>query len=110
VPEAAVKKALDALSGAVIEQRTPIRVAHRRADLVRKRKVGTAQLISFTAETHCAVIKIKCDAGLYVKELISGDSGRTKPSLSALIGVDAEVSDLDVLDVDLSIHVPDFNV
>jgi tRNA pseudouridine synthase 10 len=112
VPEAAVKKALDALSGAMIEQRTPIRVAHRRADLVRKRKVVTAQLISFTAtaETHCAVIKIKCDAGLYVKELISGDDGRTNPNLSALLGVEAEVSDLDVLDVDLSFHVLGSNV
>jgi tRNA pseudouridine synthase 10 len=110
VSEAAMKNALDSLSGAVIEQRTPTRVAHRRADLVRRRKVTTAQLASFTAEAHCAVITLKCDAGLYVKELVSGDAGRTKPSLSALLGLEAEVSDLDVLDVDLNMPVPDFKL
>ncbi len=110
VPEAAVKNALDALSGAVIEQRTPMRVVHRRADLVRKRKVATARLVSFTAEAHRLVMELKCDAGLYIKELISGDKGRTNPSLSALLGVEAEVTELDVLDVDLDIPVADFKL
>ncbi|MHC1600631.1 MAG: tRNA pseudouridine(54/55) synthase Pus10, partial [Candidatus Methanospirareceae archaeon] len=110
VLETAVKIALDALCGAVIEQRTPTRVVHRRADLVRKRKVAAARLVSFRTEAHRAVMEIKCDAGLYIKELISGDEGRTKPSLSALLGVEAEVTELDVLDVDLNIHVPDFKL
>jgi len=110
VREDAVKTALDALCGAVIEQQTPTRVAHRRADLVRKRKVATAQLVSFTAEAHRAVMDLKCDAGLYIKELISGDKGRTKPSLSALLGVEAEVTELDVLDVDFDIPVTDFEL
>ena len=108
--EDAVKNALDALSGAVIEQRTPMRVVHRRADLVRKRKVATARLVSFRAEAHRAVMELKCDAGLYIKELISGDKGRTNPSLSALLGVEAEVTELDVLDVDLDIPVADFKL
>ncbi|HUV01884.1 MAG TPA: tRNA pseudouridine(54/55) synthase Pus10 [Desulfobacteria bacterium] len=110
IGENAVKNALDALSGAVIEQRTPTRVAHRRADLVRERKVATARLVSFTAETHRAVIEVKCDAGLYIKELVSGDAGRTKPSLSALLGQEAEVTDLDVIDVDLNIPVLDYKL
>jgi len=110
VREAAVKNALDALRGVVIEQQTPTRVAHRRADLVRKRKVATARLVSFTAEAHRAVIELKCDAGLYIKELISGDKGRTKPSLNALLGVEAEVTELDVLDVDFDIPVADFKL
>jgi tRNA pseudouridine synthase 10 len=110
VLETAVKIALDALCGAVIEQRTPTRVVHRRADLVRKRKVAAARLVSFRTEAHRAVMEIKCDAGLYIKELISGDGGRTKPSLSALLGVEAEVTELDVLDVDLNILAPDFKL
>ena len=110
VREDSVKNALDALCGVEIEQQTPTRVAHRRADLVRKRKVATARLVSFTAEAHRAVIELKCDAGLYIKELISGDKGRTKPSLSALLGVEAEVTELDVLDVDLDIPVVDFKL
>jgi tRNA pseudouridine synthase 10 len=110
VREDTVKTALDALCGVVIEQRTPTRVAHRRADLVRKRKVATARLVSFKAEAHRVVMDLKCDAGLYIKELISGDKGRTKPSLSALLGVEAEVTELDVLDVDLEIRVSDFKL
>ncbi|MBN1763174.1 MAG: tRNA pseudouridine(54/55) synthase Pus10 [Methanomicrobia archaeon] len=110
IDEIAVKNALDTLSGAMIEQRTPTRVAHRRADLVRERKVATTRLVSFTAEARRAVIEVKCDAGLYVKELVSGDAGRTKPSLSALLGMEAEVTDLDVIDVDLNIPVPDYNL
>ena len=106
VPEEALKNAVDALCGTVIEQRTPARVVHRRADLVRQRRVVTARLVSF--EEHRAVIELKCDAGLYIKELISGDDGRTKPSLSALLGIEVEVTELDVLDVDIQIPVQDF--
>ncbi|MBE0516955.1 MAG: tRNA pseudouridine(54/55) synthase Pus10 [Methanophagales archaeon] len=108
VPEEEVKNALERLSGALIEQRTPTRVLHRRADLVRKRKVHSVRLVSFEAQN--AVMEIKCSAGLYIKELISGDEGRTKPSFSELLGVEAEVKELDVLDVDLDREVEDFTV
>jgi len=45
-------------------------------------------------------IVIRCEGGLYVKELISGDDRRTTPSLSALLGVNAKVEELDVLEVE----------
>jgi tRNA pseudouridine synthase 10 len=105
VHEPDVKTALDRLSGSLIEQRTPMRVLHRRADLVRKRSVHSARLVSL--EGQYAVIEVTCSAGLYIKELISGDEGRTKPSFSELLGVQAEVKELDVLDVDVDIHVED---
>ncbi|MDI6886792.1 MAG: tRNA pseudouridine(54/55) synthase Pus10, partial [archaeon] len=105
VLEEEVKNALERLSGALIEQRTPTRVLHRRADLVRKRNVYSVRLVSFEAQK--AVMEIKCSAGLYIKELISGDEGRTKPNFSEVLGVGAEVKELDVLDVDLGIHVED---
>jgi tRNA pseudouridine synthase 10 len=105
VREPDVKRALDQLSGSLIEQQTPTRVLHRRADLVRKRSVLSVRLVSFDGQN--AVMEIKCNAGLYIKELISGDEGRTKPSLSELLGVEAEVKELDVLDVELGIHVED---
>lgn len=97
--EADLRDAVTKLSGAVIEQRTPTRVLHRRADLVRKRKVHSARLVAFDAPISS--IEIKCDGGLYIKELVSGDGGRTKPSLSALLGTEAEVKELDVVDVDI---------
>lgn len=99
IKEADLRDAITKLSGAVIEQRTPTRVLHRRADLVRKRKVHSARLVSFDAPISS--IEIKCDGGLYIKELVSGDGGRTKPSLSALLGTEAEVKELDVVDVDI---------
>ena len=108
VLEEEVKNALERLSGALIEQRTPTRVLHRRADLVRKRNVQSVRLVSLEGQN--AVMEIKCGAGLYIKELISGDEGRTKPSFSELLGVGAEVKELDVLDVDLDIEVEDFTL
>lgn len=92
----ALAQALAALVGE-IEQRTPERVRHRRADLVRRRRVHGAkgELLSPTE----AEVEILCQGGLYVKELISGDGGATQPNLAALLEVPARVEELDVLDV-----------
>jgi tRNA pseudouridine synthase 10 len=96
VGEDAFTQAVDALVGE-IEQRTPVRVRHRRADLVRRRRVleATGRLLSPTE----AVVEVLCAGGLYVKELISGDKGATQPNLASLLGVPAKVAELDVLDV-----------
>ena len=101
VKEAELREAVATLDGALIEQQTPTRVVHRRADLVRKRRVYEMKLMNY-AVGSCA-IETKCDGGLYIKELISGDRGRTKPSLSELLGTEAEVKVLDVVDVDLDV-------
>jgi tRNA pseudouridine synthase 10 len=101
IKEEDLRNAVATLSGAVIEQRTPTRVVHRRADLVRRRKVYSARFVSF--EEPVLFAEIKCDGGLYIKELISGDGGRTKPSLSELLGTEAEVKELDVVDVDMNV-------
>lgn len=62
---------------------------------MRKRKVYDARLVSF----EVPIVEFKCDGGLYIKELISGDGGRTIPSLSELLGTEAKVKELDVVDV-----------
>jgi tRNA pseudouridine synthase 10 len=80
-----------------IEQRTPDRVAHRRADLVRKRVVTVRALDPVDANRLRA--ELRCDHGTYVKEWISGDNGRTHPSLADLLGVPCACLELDVLDV-----------
>lgn len=87
--------ALKELEGAVISQRTPKRVEHRRADLLRKRKVISAEPLLIRGRK--AVIRIEAESGLYIKELVSGDEGRTKPSLSELLGVRCWVEKLDVI-------------
>ena len=80
-----------------IAQRTPQRVAHRRADLIRHRVLHEAAG-SWIDPTH-ARIEVRGDGGLYIKELMSGDNGRTTPNLAERVGVPARVIELDVLDV-----------
>ncbi|OPY48556.1 MAG: tRNA pseudouridine synthase Pus10 [Methanosaeta sp. PtaU1.Bin060] len=96
VPEEKLKSVLKELVGSV-DQRTPTRVIHRRADLERVRRVYTADLTEISGKL--ARVTIKGDSGLYIKELISGDGGRTRPSLAEALGVDAVVAELDVIDV-----------
>lgn len=96
VEEEKLKSALAELVG-FVEQRTPTRVSHRRADKVRRRAVHSVELEELKG--RLASITVRCDGGLYVKELISGDGGRTRPSLAELLGLDVRVVELDVIDV-----------
>ncbi|MFB6179096.1 MAG: tRNA pseudouridine(54/55) synthase Pus10 [Halorientalis sp.] len=95
---------LDDLDGATIHQDTPQRVTHRRADITRTREVydieGELDGDSDPREATHATIEVHGEGGLYVKELVSGDEGRTDPSLSGLLGVGAVVTALDVLTVE----------
>jgi tRNA pseudouridine synthase 10 len=61
------------------------------------RKVHSADLLEVTG--NLARINIRGDSGLYIKELISGDGGRTRPNLAEILKVDAIVEELDVIDV-----------
>lgn len=97
VDEPALQAALDELRGATVEQRTPNRVDHRRADLVRTRTIH--DISGSTTDDEHATLVVHGDGGLYVKESISSDEGRTEPSLAGLLGVDAEVTGLDVMAV-----------
>ncbi len=96
VPEEKLKSVLKELVGSV-DQRTPTRVSHRRADKLRVRNVYDADLVDVSGKQ--ARITIRGDSGLYIKELISGDGGRTKPNLADALRVDAVVVELDVMDV-----------
>jgi len=95
-------KSILSLEGVKLAQRTPERVAHRRADLVRRRTVF---------EVHQPVIEVlddgsreievtmRCESGTYVKETVHGDSGRTQPSIASLLKAKCEVIWLDVGDI-----------
>jgi tRNA pseudouridine synthase 10 len=95
-----LEEALDRLRGAVVSQRTPARVVHRRADRIRERRVVDARVAG--QEDGTFFLDVVGEAGLYVKELVSGDGGRTRPSLAGLIGRPARVIQLDVLEVEES--------
>ncbi len=81
----------------IITQQTPTRVSHRRADKVRKRRVYSISW--YVEDDHRAVLTIEAEEGLYIKELITGDDGRTSPSLSELIGSPCIVEGLDIMEV-----------
>ncbi len=98
VREEDLESALRSLVGD-IAQRTPRRVAHRRADLIRTRRLHAVS--GELRGTREAVIELRTDGGLYVKELVSGDEGRTAPSLAERLGVGARVRELDVMDIAL---------
>ncbi|MHA1450168.1 MAG: tRNA pseudouridine(54/55) synthase Pus10, partial [Candidatus Hodarchaeales archaeon] len=91
---------IEMLTSNEIKQQTPQRVKHRRADLVRKRKVLSMTAERVTGDELKLKVSIHCQGGLYVKELISGDEGRTIPSFSELAGTKAVIIELDVVDVD----------
>ena len=97
VPEAKVKEALSLALARTIAQRTPMRVAHRRADRVRPRRIVAADLTSWTVGRFTVVVRT--EAGTYVKEWVEGDGGRTEPSLAGLTGAPLKVEALDVLEV-----------
>jgi tRNA pseudouridine synthase 10 len=103
------------LEGVTILQQTPKRVAHRRANLVRHRKIKHVEVVEYETQNprletedpklgiqnpKLATITIRAEAGTYIKELISGDGGRTKPSISELLNTKAECKKLNVSGMD----------
>lgn len=85
-----------AFTGGVV-QRTPQRVAHRRADLDRQR---TLRVLSLAGRDEGILeLRVVCQHGTYVKEWISGDEGRTEPSLASLLGVACRCALLDVEEI-----------
>ncbi len=83
-----------ALAGVALEQRTPRRVAAHRADAVRRRVVHALGVVRAAPDE--LVLDLRTDAGLYVKEFVSGDAGRTRPSVAATLGVACTCAELDV--------------
>lgn len=81
----------------IIEQRTPQRVAHRRADKIRTREVKEISTNLIDSTTFEMIVKTQ--GGLYIKELISSDDGRSKPSVSELLGSKSLCKQLDVIEV-----------
>ena len=84
-------------NGCLINQYTPTRVLHRRADKLRVKRVY--EMLAKMIDDRKVELVVRCQGGLYVKELISGDEGRTKPSVSDILGFGARCLELDVTSV-----------
>jgi tRNA pseudouridine synthase 10 len=72
-------------------------VARRRANIVRDRKIYNLNIEDVHDNT--ASLTIEAQSGTYIKELITGDDGRTKPNLSEMIEFPCKVAELDVINI-----------
>jgi len=85
------------LNGVELNQRTPKRVSHRRADKNRKRKITSVDNI--VIDGNEVQFSVRCEAGTYVKELVHSDEGRTVPSVAGVLERECQVTWLDVEDI-----------
>ncbi|KAI9505216.1 hypothetical protein GGI25_002213 [Coemansia spiralis] len=86
-------------NGILLQQKTPVRVLHRRAPLTRPKRLLNVELSHI--EDRFYKVRIESEAGAYIKEFVHGDLGRTTPSLADLAGVTADILELDVEGVSL---------
>jgi tRNA pseudouridine synthase 10 len=83
-----------------IEQKTPVRVLHRRTLDTRIKYIHSIHIVE-QHNAHYCTVDLCTSAGTYVKEFVGGDFGRTRPSFGDLFGCDAEILQLDVMSVDM---------
>ncbi|KAF4707779.1 putative tRNA pseudouridine synthase Pus10 [Perkinsus olseni] len=92
-----------------IQQRTPLRVMHRRANAMRRKIMHsiTCEIVN----PHYLKVSLACSAGMYIKEFVHGDFGRTRPSMADLLGSKhCDILQLDVGDLveeeDMKDYIP----
>jgi len=99
VSDAELEKIASSLSGVKVFQQTPTRVLRRRADRTREKHIYETAVKRISPNS--VEIMVRCQGGLYVKELVTGDGGRTEPNVSKIVGAKAEPLELDVLSVSM---------
>ncbi|KAK2523114.1 Pus10 [Columba livia] len=102
---------LDDIKELKLDQKTPLRVLHRRPLAVRCRIIHTMK--SQYIDEHHFRLHLKTQAGTvkiplslacissYIKEFVHGDFGRTKPNIGSLLNRTADILELDVESVDV---------
>ncbi|EDL47200.1 hypothetical protein, conserved [Plasmodium vivax] len=88
-----------------VMQKTPIRVLHRRSLLKREKKIFEFNLV-FVHE-HFSLLYLLAQSGMYIKEFVNGDRGRTFPNLKHFFGQDTFVN---ILNLDVSSFTYDLDV
>ncbi|XP_076585226.1 tRNA pseudouridine synthase Pus10 [Chaetodon auriga] len=90
---------IDDIKELTLDQKTPLRVLHRRALAVRQRVIHSMN--TRFLDSHHFYLGLKTQAGTYIKEFVHGDFGRTKPNLCQLLKTDTDILELDVESVDV---------
>ena len=81
--------------GLQINQKTPLRVLHRRSLLNRPRVIHSLHTTYLTP--HYFILDLVTTAGTYVKEFVHGDLGRTVPNVGSLLKCKTHILQLDVI-------------
>jgi len=97
VSDEALSRLEETMKQIVIYQKTPTRVMHRRAHKLRKRRI--LKLKVKRLNPTLIEMLLRCEGGLYIKEFISGDGGRTSLSVSEATMIPARCVELDVMKV-----------
>ncbi len=95
--EVLLKKIKKEFENQKIQQRTPNRVSHRRADKIREKKIYQIEGKFIKPKVYEFIIESQ--GGTYIKELVNGDNGRTTPSITGIFGFPLECKKLDVLKI-----------
>ncbi|KAM9857412.1 tRNA pseudouridine synthase Pus10 [Aulostomus maculatus] len=90
---------IDNIKDLTLDQKTPLRVLHRRALAVRQRVIHS--MTTRFLDPHHFYLGLKTQAGTYIKEFVHGDFGRTKPNMCELLKTDTDILELDVESVDV---------
>lgn len=98
---AEILKKLNIPEGFEIQQKTPIRVLHRRPLHTRPRMIYELKARVQKENPKVLVLDVVSQAGTYIKELVHGEFGRTTPSVSSIIGQPVDIMALDVMAIDL---------
>lgn len=92
-----LERSILSLSNSRIKQRTPTRVLPIRSDTLREREIKSIEIVELKGNN--LVLRIRAEAGTYIKEFITGDRGRTVPNLSETMEVNVKIDYLNVLEV-----------
>lgn len=84
-----------------ISQATPVRVLHRRTSMARPRTIVSAKCTRVPGSPRFFTLRLRTQAGTYIKEFVHGDFGRTRPNVGEMLGCRADIMQLDVTDIDM---------
>jgi tRNA pseudouridine synthase 10 len=99
VSESDLMRLEEVFNNITVRQKTPLRVLRRRRrERERVRRVYAVKTFKISSMLFEALIH--CDGGLYIKELVHGDQGRTVPSFASTLNRILIPVELDVLYVE----------
>lgn len=96
-----LKKIEETFTDVTINQQTPRRVLRRRADKLRTKHIYNIKIKRTSSKSF--ELQINCQGGLYVKEVVNGDNGRTIPSIADTLQKKVKCIRLSVLNVDIGV-------